>query len=202
MRFKTIDKDSIVYKAVQNGISIFAAHTNMDVVEGGVNDALAQHLGVLNCIPLKSDDGESAFGCIGQLEVPFTAEQFAKRVQEKLNMTGVRVCGPLDRMVEKVVVACGSGGDRVSAAGHAGADALITGEAKHNYYMDAINQDLVLVEAGHYHTEKHFVNLMAKRLQAAVDKLEYNLEIKISERGKPAICDYKIVIKDNLRRVY
>jgi putative NIF3 family GTP cyclohydrolase 1 type 2 len=42
-----------------------------------------------------------------------------------------------------------------------------------------------LLEAGHYHTEKHFVNLMAKHLQDAVNQLKYNLQVIISERENP-----------------
>ena len=41
---KQLDKDSIVYQAVQSGISVFAAHTNMDIVSGGLNDTLAERL--------------------------------------------------------------------------------------------------------------------------------------------------------------
>ncbi len=90
-----------------------------------------------------------------------------------------------------MAVACGAGGDSAKAAYLAGADALVTGEAKHHEYLQAQNLGLVVLEAGHYHTEKHFVNLIAKRLQAAVDTLEYSLQIKISEREKPPYVTIK-----------
>ena len=66
----------------------------------------------------------------------------------------------------------------------AGADVLFTGEVKHNYYLDAVNGGLAVVEAGHYATEKHFVNLMHRRLQDAIDALKYDLAVKCSEAEK------------------
>jgi dinuclear metal center YbgI/SA1388 family protein len=49
----------VVREALVSGISIYAAHTNLDVVPGGVNDVLAKRLGLENCEVL-SRTGEIA----------------------------------------------------------------------------------------------------------------------------------------------
>ncbi|MBN2332535.1 MAG: Nif3-like dinuclear metal center hexameric protein [Deltaproteobacteria bacterium] len=50
---KTIRADqfpgTVVQAALTNGISVYAAHTNLDVIPGGVNDVLADLLGLINC---------------------------------------------------------------------------------------------------------------------------------------------------------
>src|SRR5581483_11724482 len=40
--------ERMVIKAVQNNISVYAIHTNLDNVKGGVNDRIADRLGLLN----------------------------------------------------------------------------------------------------------------------------------------------------------
>ena len=40
----SISSDSIVYKLIQNGISVISAHTNLDIAKGGVNDSLSLKL--------------------------------------------------------------------------------------------------------------------------------------------------------------
>ena len=45
----------------------------------------------------------------------------------------------------------------------------------HNVYVE--NNGMVLVEAGHYDTEKRFVHLAADYLQKKADELKYNLLI-------------------------
>ncbi|MEX1308111.1 MAG: Nif3-like dinuclear metal center hexameric protein [Eubacteriales bacterium] len=181
---KSIDKNSIVFKAIQSGISVYAAHTNMDVVAGGVNDTLAKMCGITNCQPLDSEN-DNGFGCVGTLAQKITVSEVVQNIEDALKVEGIRVTGALDRPVEVVAVACGAGGDSVNAAKSAGVDVLLTGEAKHHEHLLATSLDLVLLEAGHYNTEKHFVKLMAERLQATTDELKYNLQVKISEREKP-----------------
>ncbi|WP_052446679.1 Nif3-like dinuclear metal center hexameric protein [Candidatus Soleaferrea massiliensis] len=43
---KRVEADSVVYKLIRNGISVISAHTNLDIAAGGVNDALAETLGL------------------------------------------------------------------------------------------------------------------------------------------------------------
>lgn len=42
-----------IQKAIKGGLSILSLHTNYDIASGGLNDLLAEKLGLLNCIPLK-----------------------------------------------------------------------------------------------------------------------------------------------------
>jgi dinuclear metal center YbgI/SA1388 family protein len=44
----------LIQMLLQHQISVFAAHTNLDVAPGGVNDLLADALGLNNCKPLKT----------------------------------------------------------------------------------------------------------------------------------------------------
>ncbi len=46
-------KGNIIYKLIQNNISVYSAHTNLDTTFGGVNDFLAQALNLKNISNLK-----------------------------------------------------------------------------------------------------------------------------------------------------
>jgi dinuclear metal center YbgI/SA1388 family protein len=49
---KTVLKDSIVFKLVNSGICVYSMHTALDAVSGGVNDGLAEIVGIKNPQPI------------------------------------------------------------------------------------------------------------------------------------------------------
>jgi dinuclear metal center YbgI/SA1388 family protein len=49
---KTVAKDSIVYELIKSGISVYSIHTALDAVVGGVNDGLAEIVGIKNPKPV------------------------------------------------------------------------------------------------------------------------------------------------------
>lgn len=57
-------KGKVVQKLLKNDISVFAAHTNLDVAEGGVNDLLSEAIGLSNREALEILDHESLYKCV------------------------------------------------------------------------------------------------------------------------------------------
>ncbi len=148
---KRISDDSLQYMLIRNDISVISAHTNLDKAEGGVNDALAVKLGLGDIQSVESSDPEeSGLGRIGRVsetDVRF----FALHVKKSLSADGVEFSGKTP--VKYVCVVGGSGGSALFDAKKAGADTLVTGEAKYNHFADALEMGMNLVVAGHYHTE-------------------------------------------------
>jgi len=54
----------IMQKLLKAEIAVFAAHTNLDTAEGGVNDMLAGALGLRNCVPLRKGWSETLYKVI------------------------------------------------------------------------------------------------------------------------------------------
>lgn len=139
--------------AIDNDISIYTMHTNYDKTEGGVNDILADSLGLRNTKPL-------APGRLGEIET-MSAREFAALVSEKLD-THVQYVG--DSEIRKVMVIGGSGFRReyIDIARENGADALVSGELRH----DAIRYagELCLFDATHYATEAPAMESLCERL--------------------------------------
>ncbi|MCX9014907.1 MAG: Nif3-like dinuclear metal center hexameric protein [Candidatus Methanoperedens sp.] len=140
--------------AIDNDISIYVMHTNYDKAEGGVNDVLAELLGLANITPL-------ALGRIGGI-VPVSAKDFASFISKKLD-TAVQYAG--DREIKKVMVVGGSGFRReyIDIAIEHGADALVSGELRHDAIRYAAGE-LCLFDATHYATENPAMEKLCGRL--------------------------------------
>ena len=160
------------YILIRNGIGLYAAHTNLDAAPGGVNDALAQAVGVEGAMPLPPEN----LGRIGTLPKPQSLLAFAGAVEQKLN-TKARVCGDGNRMIARVAFIGGAGGGDVEAAALAGADVLLTGECKHHQALMAAQLGLCVIEAGHYETEQVVLPHLIKRLQQSANDVQYSLTL-------------------------
>lgn len=152
---RRITAPSALYHLASSGIALFAAHTNLDAAEGGVNDALATALGLQNVTVF----GE--LGRVGELPERMSPAAFAQYVNEKLDTRVQWHDGA--RPIQTVALVGGSGGDFV---GDVTADAYVTGEMKHHEWLE-VPDDLTVMVGGHYHTEVVVVRPLCEKLQAA-----------------------------------
>ena len=158
------------YILIRSGIGLFAAHTNLDSADGGVNDCLAETLELTNIEKLPPDN----LGRIGMLSSPMSFIDFARTVEQRLS-TRVRITGSDNAMVQRIALVGGSAADELFAAKAAGADVFITGEMKHHLAIQAASIGLCIVEAGHYETEKVVLQPLISRLQALTNDVQYKL---------------------------
>jgi len=161
---------------LRHGIGLFAAHTNLDAAQGGVNDTLAALFAVEDAAPF--DDG---MGRIGTLTEPETLGRFARRAERVLH-TSVRLVGGEEAPVRRVTFLGGSGGSAILPAAEAGADVLLTGEIRHSEAIAATTLGLGVVAAGHYESERVVLEPLIRRLQNAGFDVQYTLS---REDGSP-----------------
>ncbi|MDO9262379.1 MAG: Nif3-like dinuclear metal center hexameric protein, partial [Desulfosalsimonadaceae bacterium] len=98
----------IIEMSVRNRLAIFSAHTNLDSVNGGLNDLFAQKLGLENCRflepAIESPDimtGQHGLGRIGELASPLTLGAFGERIKKAFGLTFLKISGPLLMPVKK-----------------------------------------------------------------------------------------------------
>lgn len=161
-----------IYMLIQNGISLYAAHTNLDIADGGVNDCMVEILGLVDV----KKYAEDKIGRIGSLLSDMPLASLAKLVEAKFN-TSVRICGSPDRIVRRVALIGGAGGFDIANAKKAGADVFITGELKHDQALEALQLGLCIIQAGHYETEHIVLEPLIKRLQKQTFDVEYKLAL-------------------------
>ena len=99
------------------------------------------------------DGAEVGFGRIGSLPAPTRLDEMAAAIRDRLPAPHLRVAGDPDRLVSIVAVVGGAGDSLIGAAIGAGADVYVTGDLRHHVTLDALEQGLALIDAGHHATE-------------------------------------------------
>lgn len=167
---------------VKHNISHFCAHTNLDRAQGGVNDVLAQTLGLDSISPVETD----SMALLRRGEVPEqSVEAFLATVKQALHCQGLRYVDG-GKPVRKVAVGGGSCADALYDVIQAGCDTFVTSDVKYNSFWDAYEQGLTLIDAGHFHTENPVVTVLARQISAAFPEIH----VKISESHRDCMKFY------------
>lgn len=162
------------------GIAAICAHTNLDAVAEGVNDALAGALGLTEIAQLKQDgvDGQGrpyGIGRVGMLPVGFeTCAGFAGAVKKLLGSNGVRFVDA-GKPVRIVAVGGGSCSDMIDDALAQGCDTFVTADVKYDGFLDAKAKGLNLIDAGHYPTENVICPILADWLTERFPQVEVTI---------------------------
>lgn len=117
--------------------------------------------------PSLSASGDPGVGRIGRLSEPCPLDAFAGKVRRALGAGLVQAVGEPTRTVRRVAIACGAGDDFLADAAKAGADLLVTGEARFHRGLEAEALGIGLIVAGHHATERIGVEDLASRLSTA-----------------------------------
>lgn len=147
------------------GVAALSFHTRLDAVEGGVNDILAAKLGICDVTSF-APEGEAPCGRIGMLAEPVTVTAFAKTVKAVLGAPVVNVAGT--GTVQKIALLGGEGADFLSAAKAAGADLFLSGHIGYHRMLDAPEEGIAAIEAGHYYTEFPVCAYLSEAVLAAI----------------------------------
>ncbi len=159
-------------RLLRAGITAMCFHTRLDVVEGGVNDTLAELLGLENTARF-GNPGEEV-GRVGELPHEMTLADFCALVRSKTGAEAVHAADA-GKPVHRVAVLGGSGSDDVFAAIAAGADTFLSGEFKHSYLTEAPECGINLIAAGHFHTENPICQALARWIGEAYPTLTVDL---------------------------
>ncbi len=139
------------------GISGICMHTNLDAAAGGVNDALAERLG-LSAVEQLHPDGVDAegrpygIGRVGEVSGFESARAFAAFVQKALGAGGLRL-EDAGKPVRRVAVGGGACGGMLADVVEKGCDTFVTADVKYDVFLSARALGVNLIDAGHFSTE-------------------------------------------------
>ena len=161
-----------VVKLIANAISVFSFHTRADRVKDGVNDRLAEILGITDPKPF----GEDGLGRIGTLSEEYELEIFADAVKLALGADSIKLADGYNS-VKRVAVVGGDGKDFVADAVKMGADTYVSGRLSYNVMEEAAEMGINLIEAGHYFTELPITEFFSE----LISKLDPNVYVEVAD---------------------
>ena len=172
-----------ILELIQKDISYYAMHTNYDVL--GMAGLAERILGLKDAQVLdvteERNGREEGIGRIGSLEKEMTLRECCGYVRRCLKLDSVKVFGNLEKGVQRLAVSPGSGKSAIAPALQKGADVLVTGDIGHHDGLDAWEQGLAVIDAGHYGTEYIFMEDM----KAFLEKRLEGVEIKTAPAANP-----------------
>ena len=182
---KALPSGGIPYLLAKNDIACIAVHTNLDKAHGGVGDMLAKQLGLADVMAVCGDIMR-----VGTLEKEMSCDEFLLHVKDSLGIGNHGTSfakSPHKHTVRRVAVCSGSGADYISFAENyhdknGGIDAYVTGEIGYHYWLPS---NIMLVSAGHYHTEI----IMARRLCEMLSDSFHDIGFAVANQP----CPYDII---------
>jgi len=174
----------VIFEAVKGEISVVSAHTNLDVARGGLNDILAELLG-LQDIDILRENGETqgaGLGRIGNLPELSRFSGVVKRVKRIFGAERFRIVGEGDLQIHRTAVVGGSGGSLVSLASQKGADLLITGDVSHHHALEAKSLGIAVIDPGHFLMEKVAFRIFAKRFGDMLKAQGWEVTVEVDEK--------------------
>ena len=173
-------KSEIASELEAAGVRLLTAHTNADIADPGVSDALADAIGLLNIVAMPG-----GLGRVGEVLRPVPLSKFVEQIARSIpvGVNGIRATGDPHQLIKRVAVCGGSGDDRIEIVRELGVDAYLTADLKHHRVAEALAAGApVLIDAGHFATEWPWLPQAARLLADDLEAAGYaRPEMKISE---------------------
>lgn len=173
-------KGKLISQLIRGNVALLAAHTNADVVEQGVSDVLARHLGLQECTPVTSGVVPgTGIGRVGNLPQALSLGALAQRLADLLPHTagGVKVSGDFHALVTRVSLCGGAGDSLLATEGVLGSDVYITSDLRHHPAQEAREQAFLsggpaLIDVSHWASEWLWLDVAAQQLQAQFPEID------------------------------
>jgi dinuclear metal center YbgI/SA1388 family protein len=166
-------KGRIIHRLIRADVALYSAHTNADIANPGVSDALAARLDLTDLRPLvpaegPGEGGGRGIGRIGRLAAPMLLDEFVGFAARRLPATtaGVRAAGDPERMIHTLAVCGGAGDTFLTAAAAAGVDAYLCADLRHHpasEYLAAGGP--ALLDVAHWASERPWLDEVAEWLR-------------------------------------
>lgn len=186
-------KGEMLVSAIRNEIAIYSAHTNADVVPGGVSDSIATAIGLESTRPLVPIRQDVGHGRIGRLKTPLTLSQLSDRIARLLPSSGsvIRVSGSPTQEIGTVALVGGAGDSFLPQVFGSDADVFITSDLRHHVALEASlspgDRRLALIDLPHYWAEQFWLKPCAEQLSSLHADVEFMVSQVITDPWNFAI---------------
>jgi dinuclear metal center YbgI/SA1388 family protein len=164
---------SIIQRLMTRRVAVIAAHTNLDSVQGGINDVLVKILALQNIEILQAapDDEHAGLGRVGELLQPMAFEALVQDIKQRMALAHIRFAGQPAGRVQRVAVCSGSGGGLLEVFLKSAADVFVTGDVRYHDAREIEAHHRGVIDIGHFESERIIVQHLAKRLAAQLKNM-------------------------------
>ncbi len=156
---------NIINKMIKKDIALISMHTNYD--KAYLNRYVAQT--VLGYKVIECEE----FICYFEVEDKFDA--FAKNIQERLKLPFLKTVKAKE-FIKKAAITTGSGAELLNSIE---ADCFLTGDIKYHQAYEAKENNLSMIEIGHFESEIYFANSLSENLK------NFNIQAIIANSKNP-----------------
>lgn len=166
----------MLMQLIRAGVAVYSPHTSFDNGVGGINQWIAEQLGLNTIVPLRPDEGEHSTtesgetpigsGRFGNFSQPMSWTNFHNHLRNQLHIKHYQSVQPNQTPIQRVGIACGAAAEFLQDAHREGCDAFITGEARFHACLEARNLGIGMILLGHYASERPALDMLAKRLSS------------------------------------
>ena len=116
----------------------------------------------------------TGYGKYSDIEEDF-AENFICDLKNKLNLENVIVYGNTNRKIKRIAVLGGSGGHFIENCIDTNCDVFVSSEFKHDEQIDAQDNNLILIDIGHYESEKFILEPLRQTIQKSFPDIKIDV---------------------------
>ncbi|NVY95833.1 Nif3-like dinuclear metal center hexameric protein [Lactobacillus sp. DCY120] len=178
----TRDPQNQMYaQLLQHQITVYAAHTNVDKATGGMNDWLAQKLGLQEIQTWGTDQDGIPLGRWGLLPSALSVQELARLVRQKFQLSGLRLISKQpEQIVRKIGFLGGDGGKFYPQAVARGLEVLITGDVYYHTAHEMLTTNLSVIDPGH-HIEVIFQDQMQSLIKSWAQAADWQIEVQVAQ---------------------
>lgn len=157
----------MVRLSITHGIGLYSGHTNFDQVQDGTADILARILELEQVEPIVLTHGNLGYGRVGNLQPALTLAALLERIQARLLPPNLLYSptADLNQSIHRVAVLGGSGASFIKDVAKTQAQVYLTSDCKFHQFQESRDRNLILVDAGHYATERPACEALVKKMQ-------------------------------------
>lgn len=159
---------------IKNNVNYYSMHTNFDKTV--MSFIAAKRLNLLDAKVLELTNGEYGYGQIGNLPDKTSVRVLCDIIKDKFSLDKVKLFGNQEDVVTKIAIIPGSGKSFIKEAILKGAQVLITGDIDHHDGIDAVENGLIVIDAGHYGIEHIFVDYISEFIKNEFKNIEIYAE--------------------------
>ncbi|MDD4200135.1 MAG: Nif3-like dinuclear metal center hexameric protein [Eubacteriales bacterium] len=167
-----------INELIKNNISVYSAHLSFDFATKGNNFYMMQLLNLLIRDACSKEEGY-----YGELPEAMNFSEACEYVEDCLDLPKnyIRCVDGGKEKILKIGLCTGAGGDYIFKAAREGCDLFITGDLKLHEAQYAKAVGMSVIDAGHFGTEKNFVENMSHQIYAKSAEKGLTADVIITE---------------------